>query len=442
PIDAQKILEKATTAARAREAAKKARDLVLRKNAMDGGSLPGTLADCSEKDPAKSELYIVEGPSAGGSAKQGRDRWFQAVLPLRGKILNVEKARFERMIESETIRMLITALGCGIGEDYNQSKLRYHRVVIMTDADVDGAHIRTLLLTFFFRNLPELITSGYLYIAQAPLYRASRGRSASWLFSDDELDKWLASRVYSKLSVTSQTDDQVSFRGGPLGGILSPVRDFGVAVAALRTLGVSEAVTLRLLSDPDLQHLDFRPPAPDPVQPTMFADDASTDGTGPDSESGVDITAEPIETPPPAPDITFDIDGYTLTRAIYEHPVMNTARRLYPKVQKIVENSPYGIAREEDEIARDVLWSDLVTTLEENADRGNVSIQRYKGLGEMNADQLWETTMDPAERVMLRVTADDLIQADELFRTLMGDDVGPRRDFIRTHALEVRNLDI
>ncbi|MCH7593233.1 MAG: DNA topoisomerase (ATP-hydrolyzing) subunit B [Chloroflexi bacterium] len=442
PIDAQKILEKATTAARAREAAKKARDLVLRKNAMDGGSLPGTLADCSEKDPAKSELYIVEGPSAGGSAKQGRDRWFQAVLPLRGKILNVEKARFERMIESETIRMLITALGCGIGEDYNQSKLRYHRVVIMTDADVDGAHIRTLLLTFFFRNLPELITSGYLYIAQAPLYRASRGRSASWLFSDDELDKWLASRVYSKLSVTSQTDDQVSFRGGPLGGILSPVRDFGDAVAALRTLGVSEAVTLRLLRDPDLQHLDFRPPAPDPVQPTMFADDASTDGTGPDSESGVDITAEPIETPPPAPDITFDIDGYTLTRAIYEHPVMNTARRLYPKVQKIVENSPYGIAREEDEIARDVLWSDLVTTLEENADRGNVSIQRYKGLGEMNADQLWETTMDPAERVMLRVTTDDQIQADELFRTLMGDDVAPRRDFIRTHALEVRNLDI
>ena len=440
PVDAQKILEKATTAARAREAAKKARDLVLRKNAMDGGSLPGMLADCSEKDPANSELYIVEGPSAGGSAKQGLDRRFQAVLPLRGKILNVEKARFERMIESDTIRALVTALGCNIGEDYDASKLRYHRVVIMTDADVDGAHIRTLLLTFFFRNLPELIGGGYLYIAQAPLYKASRGRSASWLFSDEELDRWLASRVYSKLSVTSQTDEEVSFKGGPLGGIMSPVRDFGEAVAAMRTLGLTDDVTLKLLSDPELQNLDFRPPAaelPEPVQPTMF--DESSDQ---DSETETDGLAEPVEPPPPPPDITFEIGDYTLTRAIYEHPVMNTLRRLFPRVQKIVENSPYGIAREEDEIARDVTWNDLVTTLEENADRGNVAIQRYKGLGEMNADQLWETTMDPSERVMLRVTADDAIRADELFRTLMGDDVEPRRDFIRTHALEVKNLDV
>jgi DNA gyrase subunit B len=442
PMDAQKILEKATTAARAREAAKKARDLVLRKNAMDGGSLPGMLADCSEKDPANSELYIVEGPSAGGSAKQGRDRRFQAVLPLRGKILNVEKARFERMIESDTIRSLVTALGCNIGEDYDASKLRYHRVVIMTDADVDGAHIRTLLLTFFFRNLPELIGGGYLYIAQAPLYKASRGRSASWLFSDEELDRWLASRVYSKLSVTSQTDDEVNFKGGPLGGIMSPVRDFADTIAALRTIGLSEEVTLRLLTDPELQNLSFRPPmpeTPEPVQPTMFDEPASEDA---ESESVPEDAGEPVEPPPPAPDITFDIDGFTLSRAIYEHPTLNSARRLFPRVQKIVENSPYGIAREEDEIARDVDWNDLVTTLEENADRGNVAIQRYKGLGEMNADQLWETTMDPAERVMLRVTADDAIQADDLFRTLMGDDVEPRRDFIRTHALEVKNLDV
>jgi DNA gyrase subunit B len=448
PVDAQKILEKATTAARAREAAKKARDLVLRKSAMDGGSLPGMLADCSQKDPSISELYIVEGPSAGGSAKQGRDRRFQAVLPLRGKILNVEKARFERMIESDTIRALVTALGCNIGEDYDQSKLRYHRVVIMTDADVDGAHIRTLLLTFFFRNLPELIGGGYLYIAQAPLYKASRGRSASWLFSDDELDRWLASRVYSKLSVTSQTDDDVNFKGGPLGGIMSPVRDFADSVAALRTLGLSEEVTLRLLTDPELQKLDFRPPMPElpePVQPTMFDEPSSGDANSSESPESSELqedAGEPVEPPPPPPDITFDIDGFTLTRAIYEHPTLNSARRLFPRVQKVVENSPYGIAREEDEIARDVAWNDLVTTLEENADRGNVSIQRYKGLGEMNADQLWETTMDPAERVMLRVTADDAIQADDLFRTLMGDEVEPRRDFIRTHALEVKNLDV
>ncbi|MBU80352.1 MAG: DNA topoisomerase (ATP-hydrolyzing) subunit B [Chloroflexi bacterium] len=450
PIDAQKILEKATTAARAREAAKKARDLVLRKNAMDGGSLPGMLADCSEKDPASSELYIVEGPSAGGSAKQGRDRRFQAVLPLRGKILNVEKARFERMIESDTIRALVTALGCNIGEDYDESKLRYHRVVIMTDADVDGAHIRTLLLTFFFRNLPELIGGGYLYIAQAPLYKASRGRSASWLFSDEELDRWMASRVYSKLSVTSQTNEGVSFKGGPLGGIMSPVRDFSDAVAALRTLGLSEEVTLKLLGDPELQNLDFRPPAPEPapepvsepLQPTMFDDgDPSANGTRPEGEE-IEGLEESVEPPPPLPDITFDIDGFTLTRSIYEHPTLNTARRLFPRVQKVVENSPYSITREEDEIAKDITWNDLVTTLEDNADRGNVSIQRYKGLGEMNADQLWETTMDPAERVMLRVTAEDVMRADELFTTLMGDDVEPRRDFIRTHALEVKNLDV
>lgn len=437
PVDAQKILEKATTAARAREAAKKARDLVLRKNAMDGGSLPGMLADCSEKDPANSELYIVEGPSAGGSAKQGRDRRFQAVLPLRGKILNVEKARFERMIESDTIRALVTALGCNIGEDYDPSKLRYHRVVIMTDADVDGAHIRTLLLTFFYRNLPELIGGGYLYIAQAPLYKASRGRAASWLFSDEELDRWLASRVYAKLSVTSQTDNDVSFKGGPLGGIMSPLRDFGEAVAALGTLGLTDDITLRLLSDPDLQNLDFRPELPelpDPVQPMMFDEPEMGD-----SEAESEQQPESHEVPP---DLTFSIGDYTLTRAIYEHPVMNTARRLFPRVQKVIENSPYGISREEDEIARDVNWDELVMTLEENADRGNLAIQRYKGLGEMNADQLWETTMDPAERVMLRVTADDAIRADELFRTLMGDDVEPRRDFIRTHALEVRNLDV
>jgi DNA gyrase subunit B len=317
----------------------------------------------------------------------------------------------------------------------------------MTDADVDGAHIRTLLLTFFFRNLPELIAGGYLYIAQAPLYKASRGRSASWLFSDAELDSWLASRVYSKLSVTSQADDSVAFKGGPLGGIMSPVRDFADAIAALRTLGLSEAVTLRLLTDPELQNLNFRPPAPElpePVQPTMFGDDLSSNESDPESEASADgeESSEPVEPPPPLPDLTFDVDGFTLTRAIYEHPTLNSARRLFPRVKKVVENSPYGISREEDEIARDIPWNELVTTLEENADRGNVSIQRYKGLGEMNADQLWETTMDPSERIMLRVTADDAIRADEMFTTLMGDDVEPRRDFIRTHALEVKNLDV
>ena len=443
PLDARKILDKATTAARAREAAKKARDLVLRKNAMDGGSLPGQLADCSEKDPARSELFVVEGISAGGSAKQARNREFQAVLPLRGKILNVEKARLERMLGSEQIRNLVTALGCNLGEDYDASKLRYHRVVIMTDADVDGAHIRTLLLTFFFRNMAQLIGGGFLYIAQPPLYKASKGRSATWLYSDDALDQWMAQRVYASLRVTSQEDEAVIFKGAPLGRILSPLRAFCDSFASLQTLGIPEKVALKLLQDPEYRALNFRPPAPEPpsVQPSML-DAEGLSPAGADSTVGPNDAAAPAPPPPPLPDLTYDIDGYTLTRQVYEHPVLASARRRYPQVRTIIESSPFAITRGDDEIAGDVPWHELVSTLEQNADRGNVNIQRYKGLGEMNAEQLWETTMDPGSRLMLRVTADDAIRADELFRTLMGDDVAPRRDFIRTHALEVRNLDI
>ncbi len=423
PNEARKIIEKATTAARARAAAKKARDLVIRKNAMEGGSLPGKLADCSEKDPRKSELYIVEGESAGGSAKQGRDRQFQAILPLKGKILNVEKARPERMLAHDEIVALITALGAGLGEDYNADRLRYHRVIIMTDADVDGAHIRTLLLTFFFRNMPQLIGDGCLYIAQPPLFRVSRGRSAKWLYSEEELDRWLAGRVYGDMRIAAASGDGFSQSGARIGKVLAPLRNYQDALDAASALDIPGDVLERLVKDPHFEQLDFRPEVP--AQPVLFDESADHPAVAAASE-----------------DRTYEIDGYTLTSQVNEHPSMKRARRLYKEVQGIVDAGAVTITRKDKTVAEDVPWSELVARLEETADRSGVNVQRYKGLGEMNPDQLWETTMDPQERVMLRVTAEDAMAADDIFRTLMGDEVAPRRDFIRTHALEVKNLDV
>lgn len=430
PGDAKRIIDKSLTAARAREAAKKARDLVIRKNAMDGGSLPGKLADCAERDPRKSELYIVEGESAGGSAKQGRDRQFQAILPLKGKILNVEKARPEKMLAHEEIAALITATGAGLGEDYDIERLRYHRVIIMTDADVDGAHIRTLLLTFFYRNMPQLIGGGHLYIAQPPLYKASKGRSNRWIYSEGELDQWMAERVYGDMVVSSKNDTDIEVKGARIGTTLSAVRDFAESVAITDVLGVPEKVFFELLENPDYQSLDFRPPRSTETvaQAELF------DGDEPALEEPGEIEGfvEP----------TFDIDGFTLTREIYEHPSLRRAKRLYEQIGHIVRAGSLTLTKNKAVVAEDVPWSELPQALDSNADRSGVNVQRYKGLGEMNPEQLWETTMDPTKRVMLRVVADDVLAADDIFSTLMGEDVEPRRNFIRTHALEVRNLDV
>ena len=425
PDDAKRIIEKSLTAARAREAAKKARDLVIRKNAMDGGSLPGKLADCAERDPRKSELYIVEGESAGGSAKQGRDRRFQAILPLKGKILNVEKARPEKMLAHEEIAALITATGAGLGEDYNTERLRYHRVIIMTDADVDGAHIRTLLLTFFYRNMPQLIGDGHLYIAQPPLFKASKGRSSRWIYSENELDEWMAERVYGDMVVSSKADPSVNVKGASIGTTLSAVRDFAEAVAITDVLGVPEKVFFSLLQDPEYRSLDFRPERP-VEQPDLFSE------------------GEPLaaEEPERLPDRTYDMDGFTITKEIYEHPSLRRARRLYDQIGYIVLAGSLTLTKGGEVVADDVPWAELPQALDTNADRSGVNVQRYKGLGEMNPEQLWETTMDPAKRVMLQVRADDDIAADDIFSTLMGEEVEPRRNFIRTHALEVRNLDV
>ena len=459
PDDARLIIDKASTAARAREAAKKARDLIIRKNAMEGGALPGKLADCSEKDPSRSELYIVEGESAGGSAKQGRDRQFQAILPLRGKILNVEKARPDRMFGHEEIAALITAIGAGMGEDFDAEKLRYHRIIIMTDADVDGAHIRTLLLTFFFRNMPHLIDGGFLYIAQPPLYRATKGRRSSWLYADAELDAWMADRAFNGVRIVSNEDGETVVKGKQLGPMVTTLREFRDAFNIAKVLGVPDEVFFKLLSEPEYQGLTWQ----DDIVPQHVTE--SGDNGHVDGEESEQEDVEYIQTAEfPSDQMTFtmhagdppvdasdddlenddiEIDGYKVLEEVYNHPALRRSRALYDNVDHLVHaDDGFKLLRGDDELASEVGWEELPEVLESHADNSGINIQRYKGLGEMNPDQLWDTTMNPGARVMLKVNTDDAMAADDIFRTLMGEEVGPRRDFIRANALEVRNLDV
>ena len=440
PGDAKSILEKAATAARAREAAKKARDLVIRKNAMEGGALPGKLADCTEKDPAKSELFLVEGDSAGGSAKQGRDRNFQAILPLRGKILNVEKARPDKMLGHAEIAALITATGTGIGlEDYDASKLRYHKIVIMTDADVDGAHIRTLLLTFFYRNMPQLIGDGNLFIAQPPLYKGLKGKSSQWLYSESEKDGWMAEKVYGKLKIIGNKDKSVNLEKAELGILASNIRDYLESYKGLESLEIPSVVIEKLITDPEFNTLSFDQPKTEnqpPSDPQASFDDLINN----DSEE--DLTQEEDPAQEEVPEITHNIEGFEVTRSIFEHPTLNRLKVLYNKLGKYINENNFDVIKGDESISSKISWKEIPSVLESNADNTGVNIQRYKGLGEMNADQLWETTMDPENRVLLQVTAEDATAADELFRKLMGDDVAPRRRFIQTNALEVKNIDI
>ena len=440
PNDAKSILEKAATAARAREAAKKARDLVIRKNAMEGGALPGKLADCSEKDPAKSELFLVEGDSAGGSAKQGRDRNFQAILPLRGKILNVEKARPDKMLGHDEIAALITATGTGIGvEDYDASKLRYHKIVIMTDADVDGAHIRTLLLTFFYRNMPQLIGDGNLFIAQPPLYKGNKGKSSQWLYSESEKDAWLAEKVFGKIKIVSSKSPDKKIEKGDLGIFSSNIKDYLDSFKGLESLEIPSLVIEKLISDPEYSNLEFysKPgPASSPSQPHASFDDLlNNESEEVVIEDSGEVENEPIE-------MTHNIEGYEVSKNIYEHPTVNRLRKIYEEIGEFISEENFDVFKGSELISSKVSWKEVPEILESNAENSGVNIQRYKGLGEMNADQLWETTMDPENRVLLQVTSEDATAADDLFRKLMGDDVEPRRRFIQTNALEAKNIDI
>jgi len=470
PAVAKRIISKAVDAARAREAARKARDLVRRKGALDNSALPGKLADCQERDPALSELYIVEGESAGGSAKQGRDRRFQAILPIKGKILNVEKARFDRMIGSEEIRTMIAALGCGIGaEDFDIGRLRYHRVIIMTDADVDGSHIRTLLLTFFYRQLPELINHGYIYIAQPPLYRAKRGKAETYIKDDRELDAFLVKRGVEGRSVRF-AGNGAAVAGADLEKRLERLIAFRSQMEAATRRGVTRRVLMALLEQDARDRSFFA------NRDNMDALAAALDGETRrvnvilDEEHSL-YRLEIEERNGHARSITVAAD--ILLSGEYR-ALWTTHRELrglaWPAVvaadapeaddeagddeaAQAAEGAgpqagPAGAwpprARPGKARAADVEFAgpeELVDHFIAAGKRG-VAINRYKGLGEMNPDQLWATTMDPAARTLLQVKAEDHTEADQMFTTLMGDQVEPRRKFIEDNALDVKNLDI
>ena len=473
PAVAKRIVNKAIEAARAREAARKARDLVRRKGALDNSSLPGKLADCQERDPAKSELYIVEGESAGGSAKQGRDRRFQAVLPIKGKILNVEKARFDKMLSSDEIRTMIAALGCGIGkEDFDPSRLRYHRVIIMTDADVDGSHIRTLLLTFFYRQMRALIEHGYIYIAQPPLYRVKRGRSEQFIKNDRDLETWLVKRA-SESRVLRLSEQGKEFSGDRLEQVLHKVTAFRKLLQAVERRGLSREVVMTLLMRGARSRSFFADRAALDAIAGALATTTRTVVVESDEEHnafvlkvedrmggyprrhtvGVAFAESAEYRALLAAFEDEDVRGLTGAMVVSimrtedpDAPELSGASADETKIGGAPIDRATKLAAEprKTEKGKDVHIDSLDELVEYfvAAGKRGVGINRYKGLGEMNPDQLWATTMKPESRTLLQVRAEDDAEADLMFTTLMGDQVEPRRRFIEENALEVENLDV
>ncbi|MGB8518116.1 MAG: DNA topoisomerase (ATP-hydrolyzing) subunit B [Gallionella sp.] len=430
PNDAKIIVNKIIEAARAREAARKARDLTRRKGVLDGMGLPGKLADCQEKDPALSELYLVEGDSAGGSAKQGRDRKFQAILPLKGKILNVEKARFEKLIASQEVATLITVLGTGIGkEEYNADKLRYHRIIIMTDADVDGAHIRTLLLTFFYRQMPELVERGHIYIAQPPLYKIKQGKDERYLKDDQEMKIYMLKSALNNAVLYPSTSD-------------NPIQS-QVLEEIAKQYFLAEAVIERLsrFTAPEASHALL-------ILPVLSLDDESQARQSAqllEATCGGSIKVS-VETDDNG-DHRLRLEklfhgNYSIShmeKGFFKGGDYAQIRQAATIFNGLIKPGAY-IARGEQKRAV-TSFKQAIEWLLDEAKRG-VNIQRYKGLGEMNPEQLWETTMDVTNRILLKVRIEDAISADEIFTTLMGDVVEPRRAFIEKNALGVKNLDV
>ena len=432
PQAAKKIVLKSVDAARAREAARKARELTRRKGALESGSLPGKLADCQERNPELCELYLVEGDSAGGSAKQGRDRKFQAILPLRGKILNVEKARFDKMLGHEEIRTIIAALGTGIGEDeFDVSKLRYGKILIMTDADVDGAHIRTLLLTFFYRQMRPLIERGHVYIAQPPLYKVTRGKESVYLADDNALSDYVIRKATEeKIVEVPATEEQYS--GNELHNLLQALIDQDNYLKSLERLGVDRDVIAALLKTELTTREDFTSSTKlEQFEATIESLGHHVHGTMKDEERGLYYTkVRSSGRSQREYRVDFDLANSGEIRQL---------RHLREAVERLDHDRLVILSgNEKHEVSsKDELLEHLMT-----AGRKGRVIQRYKGLGEMNPGQLWETTMDPEQRSLLEVRIDDAAEADMLFSILMGDAVEPRREFIEKNALDVQNLDI
>jgi DNA gyrase subunit B len=439
----RRIVEKAAEAARAREAARKAKELVRRKGALDGDELPGKLADCSEKDPAMCELFIVEGDSAGGSAKQGRDRRYQAILPLRGKILNTERARVDKMLSSQEIRVLISALGAGIEPEFDAAKLRYHRIVIMTDADVDGEHIRTLLLTFFFRHLRKIVEDGHLYIAQPPLYKVKKGKAERYLKDDRGMMEFLIDIVTESLSV------EAAGNGGPwtgqrLAACLRKVVAWQRCLHALEKRGQNPHVVAALVQMGGVPRgaLKDEGRATRLLERLLAAMTPQAEQVGP-AQGSVEWDEE---------ESAHRLVVTLGERATWgERPACVVSPALLASAEyreleaagaalQAVGRPPFTV-QSESETSQALTWTALYDQALAMAKRG-LNIQRYKGLGEMNAEQLWQTTMNPETRTLLRVQIEDALMAEQIFTTLMGDQVEPRRQFIETHALEVSNLDI
>ena len=439
PIDAKAMCSKVVEAARAREAARKARELTRRKSVLEGAGLPGKLADCQEKDPALCELYIVEGDSAGGSAKQGRDRKFQAILPLRGKVLNVEKARFDKLIASEQITTLITALGTSIGPDFNVDKLRYHRIIIMTDADVDGAHIRTLLLTLLYRQMPELVQRGYIYIAQPPLYKVKAGKDERYLKDEAEESTYMLQLALRDAQLVP-SEGATAISGSALSELANQYLMADGVIARLSRFmdeltlsAIVGGVTLELANMEQTQVSAARLHAA--LQDPLFPSQVEVTG---EYHAGTEkhrlIVRRKHHGNVRVSVLDFDFvngaDYAVLARAAA------TFQGLIGKGAMVMRGE--GEKRKESMITD---FRDALQWLRSEAER-NVTKQRYKGLGEMNPSQLWETTMDPTVRRLLRVQIEDALAADEIFTTLMGDQVEPRRAFIETHALQAANLDV
>jgi DNA gyrase subunit B len=432
PRVAKKIVEKIVESARAREAARKARELVRRKGALDSGSLPGKLADCQEKDPAFSELFIVEGDSAGGSAKQGRDRKFQAILPLRGKILNVEKARLDKMLASAEIRTLITALGTGIAQDFDSAKVRYHKVIVMTDADVDGSHIRTLLLTFFYRHMQAVIQKGFLYIAQPPLFKVAEGKKETYLKDEKEMSKFLLGRIGDDRSLTSEMSG-ASASGAKLVALLEKMEEYRGHIAKLANRGIPEGLVRALVDRGVAAKADFAD--------KEKLDDLAKAAHMFDFEK-VEVVADE-EHSSWALELMRRVNGVPRSARIDSDFIASYEMKRIREAAKSIGgflDGPYAVTRNGDSERHQTLPA-VVDAIYESAKKGLV-INRYKGLGEMNPEQLWQTTMNPETRRLLQVAIEDGVEADAVFSILMGDAVEPRRDFIEKNALNVRNLDI